>query len=54
MYHLRTYYSVMLDMLINGAFALSVCYINVGSDMGEYLRMNLLVFAVLVGPYSPC
>ena len=51
--HSRKYYFVVLGMLVFGAFALSVCNVNLDSDAGGDLRMNLLIVAVLAGPLQP-
>eukprot|EP00579_Thalassiosira_antarctica_P001250 CAMPEP_0201869308 /NCGR_PEP_ID=MMETSP0902-20130614/2867_1 /ASSEMBLY_ACC=CAM_ASM_000551 /TAXON_ID=420261 /ORGANISM="Thalassiosira antarctica, Strain CCMP982" /LENGTH=869 /DNA_ID=CAMNT_0048394793 /DNA_START=81 /DNA_END=2690 /DNA_ORIENTATION=- len=51
--HSRKYYFVVLIMLICGAFALSVCNVNLDSDAGGDLRLNLLIVAVFAGPLQP-
>ena len=51
--HSRKYYFVILAMLIFGAFALSVCNVNLDADAGGDLRFNLLIVAVMAGPLQP-
>ena len=51
--HSRKYYFVILAMLVLGAFALSICNIDLDGGLGGDLRLNLLVVAVLAGPLQP-
>lgn len=51
--HSRKYYFVILAMLVMGAFALSICNVDLDSNLGGDLRWNLLVVAVLAGPLQP-
>mmetsp|Transcript_19947 Transcript_19947/g.41986 ORF Transcript_19947/g.41986 Transcript_19947/m.41986 type:complete len:843 (+) Transcript_19947:263-2791(+) len=51
--HSRKYYFVTLAMLIFGAFALSVCNVNLDADAGGDLRLNLLFVGILAGPLQP-
>ncbi len=51
--HSRKYYFMILFMLITGAFSLAVCNVNLDSDAGGDLRLNLLIVAVLTGPLQP-
>jgi len=51
--HSRKYYFMTLFMLITGAFSLAVCNVNLDSDAGGDLRLNLLIVAVLTGPLQP-
>ena len=49
----RTYYTVVIVMLVLGAFALAQCGVRLDQEKGSELRMTLLLVAVLVGPLQP-
>jgi hypothetical protein len=49
----RTYYTVVIVMLVLGAFTLAQCGVRLDQDKGQELRMTLLLVAVLVGPLQP-
>ena len=49
----RAYYSVIIGMLVLGAFGLAECGVSLDSDRGGDLRWSLLLVAVLVGPLQP-
>jgi hypothetical protein len=49
----RKYYFIILAMLVGGAFALSLCNIQLDADAGGDLRLTLLLVAVLAGPLQP-
>lgn len=49
----RAYYSVILCMLVLGAFGLAECGVSLDADRGSNLRWTLIVVAALVGPLQP-
>lgn len=49
----RAYYTVIIAMLVLGAFGLAQCGVNLDADRGGDLRWALLFVAVLVGPLQP-
>ena len=49
----RAYYSVIIGMLVLGAFGLAECGVSLDSDRGSELRWSLVVVAALVGPLQP-
>ena len=49
----RAYYSVVIGMLVMGAFGLAECGVNLDSNKGADLRWSLIVVAALVGPLQP-
>jgi len=49
----RAYYSMILAMLVLGAFALAECGVDLDADRGSNLRWTLIVVAALVGPLQP-
>ena len=49
----RAYYSVILAMLVLGAFGLAECGVSLDADRGSNLRWTLIVVAALVGPLQP-
>lgn len=49
----RSYYSVVIVLLVLGAFALAECNINLDSQRTGNLKGSLLLAAVLVGPLQP-
>jgi hypothetical protein len=49
----RAYYSVILVMLVLGAFGLAECGVSLDADRGTDLRWTLIVVAALVGPLQP-
>lgn len=49
----RAYYSVILAMLVLGAFGLAECGVSLDADRGSNLRWMLIVVAALVGPLQP-
>jgi len=49
----RAYYSVIIGMLVVGAFGLAECGVSLDSDRGSELRWALVVVAGLVGPLQP-
>jgi hypothetical protein len=51
--HSRAYYSVILVMLVLGAFGLAECGVSLDADRGTDLRWTLIVVAALVGPLQP-
>lgn len=51
--HTRAYYSVILAMLVLGAFSLAECGVSLDADRGTDLRWTLIVVAALVGPLQP-
>jgi hypothetical protein len=51
--HTRAYYSVIIGMLVLGAFGLAECGVNLDSDKGTELRWSLVIVAALVGPLQP-
>jgi MFS family permease len=51
--HSRAYYSVILVMLVLGAFGLAECGVSLDADRGTDLRWMLIVVAALVGPLQP-
>jgi hypothetical protein len=49
----RAYYSVIIGLLVLGAFALAECGVSLDADRGGDVRWTLLIVAVLVGPLQP-
>ena len=49
----RAYYSVIIALLVCGAFALAECGVSLDADRGTDLRWTLIVVAALVGPLQP-
>ena len=49
----RAYFSVILALLVFGAFALAECGVNLDAERGTDLKWSLIVVAVLVGPLQP-
>lgn len=49
----RAYYSVIIAMLVLGAFGLAECGVSLDANRGSDLRWSLLVVAALVGPLQP-
>jgi len=49
----RAYYSVIIAMLVMGAFGLAECGVSLDADRGSDLRWSLLIVAALVGPLQP-
>lgn len=49
----RAYYSIIIGMLVMGAFGLAECGVNLDADKGMELRVSLIVVAALVGPLQP-
>ncbi|GKY95428.1 hypothetical protein MPSEU_000504300 [Mayamaea pseudoterrestris] len=49
----RAYYSVIVGMLVLGAFGLAECGVNLAADKGVQLRVSLVIVAALVGPLQP-
>ncbi|CAB9509246.1 Major facilitator superfamily domain-containing protein 7 [Seminavis robusta] len=49
----RAYYSVIIAMLVFGAFGLAFCGVSLDADRGSDLRYSLLIVAALVGPLQP-
>lgn len=49
----RAYFSVILVLLVFGAFALAECGVNLDAERGTDLKWSLIIVAVLVGPLQP-
>jgi len=49
----RSYYSVVIILLLFGAFALAECNINLDAARGDSLKWSLLLAACLIGPLQP-
>ncbi len=49
----RAYYSVVIVLLLLGAFTLAECAINLEAERGSGLKWTLLILAVFVGPLQP-
>jgi hypothetical protein len=49
----RAYYSVIIGMLVLGAFGLAECGVSLDADRGGDLRLALILVACLVGPLQP-
>lgn len=49
----RAYYTVIIAMLVLGAFGLAECGVSLDADRGGDLRWSLLIVAALVGPLQP-
>lgn len=49
----RAYYSVIIGMLVLGAFGLAECGVSLDADRGTELRWALVIVAILVGPLQP-
>jgi hypothetical protein len=49
----RAYYSVVIGMLVMGAFGLAECGVSLDANKGSNLRWSLIVVAALVGPLQP-
>lgn len=49
----RAYYSVIIAMLVLGAFGLAQCGVSLDADRGGDLRWALLIVAGLIGPLQP-
>lgn len=49
----RAYYTVIISMLVLGAFGLAECGVSLDADRGSDLRWSLLIVAALVGPLQP-
>ena len=49
----RAYYSIVVGMLVLGAFGLAECGVNLDADKGVELRFSLIIVAALVGPLQP-
>lgn len=49
----RAYFSIIIGLLVFGAFALAECGINLDAARGNALKWSLLLAALLVGPLQP-
>lgn len=49
----RAYYSIIIAMLVLGAFGLAQCGVSLDADRGNELRWSLVIVAALVGPLQP-
>ena len=49
----RAYYSVIICMLVMGAFGLAQCGVSLDADRGGDLRWSLIIVAALIGPLQP-
>ena len=49
----RAYYSIIICLLLFGAFALAECGVNLDAERGVDLKLSLMVTAVMIGPLQP-
>lgn len=49
----RSYFRVVIVLLVLGAFALAECNINLDASRGSGLKWSLLIAAILIGPLQP-
>ena len=49
----RAYYSIIICLLLLGAFALAECGVNLDAERGVDLKLSLMVAAVMIGPLQP-
>lgn len=49
----RAYYSIIICLLLLGAFALAECGVNLDAERGVSLKFSLIVAAIMIGPMQP-